>query len=75
LDVLKASPYRVGYLCTATLIPGEIVEWSSSVSYAPMHEWAVGVVLQRLFETSDAFFVVEAVAPFEADVEPALGLG
>ena len=34
-----------------------------------------GIGFQRLLEALDAFLVVEAVAPVQPDIEPALGLG
>lgn len=39
-----------------------------------MHEGAAGIALQRLLEAFDAFLVVEAVAPVQPDIEPALRL-
>jgi hypothetical protein len=35
---------------------------------------AARIEAERLFETPDAFFVIEAVTPVEADIEPSLCL-
>ncbi len=73
LDMLEAAPGRAVGLGVAMFLPGQIVEGPGGVSDAPMHHGASGIALQRLLEALDAFLVVEAVAPVQADIEPALG--
>ena len=73
LDMLEAAPGRAVGLGVAMFLPGQIVEGPGGVSDAPMHHGASGIAFQRLLEALDAFFVVEAVAPVQADIEPALG--
>ena len=73
LDMLEAAPGRAVGLGVAMFLPGQIVEGPGGVSDTPMHHGASGIAFQRLLEALDAFFVVEAVAPVQADIEPALG--
>ena len=73
LDMIEAALGRAVRLGLAMLLPGQIVEGPGRIGDAPMHERAAGVGLQRLLKTLDAFLVVEAVAPVQADIEPALG--
>jgi hypothetical protein len=71
--MLKATLGRAVGLSRAMLLPGQIVERPGGIGDALMGHRAVRIRLQRLLETLDAFFMVEAVAPVEADIEPALG--
>src|SRR6202000_2865056 len=73
LDMLEAAPGRAVGLGVAMFLPGQIVEGPGGVSDPPMHHGASGIAFQRLPKALDAFFVVEAVAPVQADIEPALG--
>ena len=54
--------------------PGEVVVRPGRVADAPMGHGTVRVGLQRLLEAGDSLLVVEAEAPVEAAVEPALGV-
>ena len=54
--------------------PGEVVVRPGGVADTPMGHGAVGVGLQRLLEAGDSLLMVEAEAPVEAAVEPALGV-
>ena len=53
-------------------VPGVVVVRPAGIGDAPMGHRAARIVLQRLAETGDGFFVVVAPGPVEAAVEPAL---
>jgi len=57
------------------LSPGEVVERAQGVGDAPMRNIASGVGLERLLKAFDPFLMVEAKAPIQSEVEPALCLG
>ena len=57
------------------LSPGEVVERAQGVGHAPMRHNASGVGLERLLKAFDPFLMVEAKAPIQSEVEPALCLG
>ncbi len=56
-------------------LPGLVVVRADGVGDAPVRHGAVGIGFQRLLEADDGFFVVVAVGPDEAAVEPGLGFG
>ena len=64
----------VGFLL-AVLAPGEVVERADRVGDAPMRHDAFGIELERLAKALDAFLPIEAVAPVQTQVEPALRFG
>ncbi len=73
LDMIETAlscPIRFGL---AMLLPGQVVEGPGAIGDAPMRHRTAWVEFQRLLKTLDALFVVEAVAPVQADIEPALG--
>ena len=63
---------RVGLLLPV-LTPGKIVEGPGAVGCAPMRHRAFGIVVEGSEEAFDAFLLVEAEAPIQTQVEPALG--
>ncbi|ESZ07858.1 hypothetical protein X736_09420 [Mesorhizobium sp. L2C089B000] len=69
-DSKRVSPAR-----SSVFLPGEVVKRPGGIGDAPMHEGAIGVRIQRLLEALYAFLMVEAVAPVQPDIEPALRLG
>ena len=73
LYVLAGAPGgRVCFLFPV-LTPGEVVEGPGAVGCAPMRHRAFGIVVEGSEEAFDAFLLVEAKAPIQAQVEPALG--
>ena len=56
------------------LPPGEVVEGAQGVGDAPMRHNAYGVGLERLLKAFDPFLMVEAKAPIQSEIEPALCL-
>jgi transcriptional regulator GlxA family with amidase domain len=57
------------------LSPGEVVEGAQGVGDAPMRHNASGVGLERLLKAFDPFLMVEAKAPIQSEIEPALQSG
>src|SRR5271154_5311595 len=55
--------------------PGEVVEGPQAIGHAPMRHDALGVGFKGLLEASDPFLMVEAEAPVQTEIEPALRLG
>ena len=62
-------------LLLAELPPGEVVERPRAVGHAPMRHDASGVGFEGLLEAFDSFLMVEAEAPIQTEIEPALRLG
>src|SRR5258708_7918199 len=56
----------------AEVAPSGVVESPGAVSDAPMRHDAIRIELERLVETLHALFLVEAEAPVQAEIEPAL---
>src|SRR5262249_7501202 len=58
----------------AEIAPGQVVERARAIGDAPMRHDAVGIELERLVKALHALFLVEAEAPVQAEIEPALRL-
>ena len=74
LDMIEAASCRLFRLGRPVLLPGQVVKGARRIGDAPMGHRAARIEAERLFETPDAFFVIEAVTPVEADIEPSLRL-
>ena len=74
LHMLEAALRRTEPLGRPLLLPGQVVKWPGRIGDAPMNHGACGVGLEGPHEALDALVVIEAVAPVEADIEPALRL-
>src|ERR1700722_18504885 len=59
-------------LLRTEIAPGQVVERPASIRDTPMGHEAVRVRLKRLSEALHTLFLIEAVAPVEAKVEPLL---
>ncbi len=62
-------------LLRTEIAPGQVVERPACVRDAPMGHEAVRVRRKRLPEALHTLFLIEAVAPVEAKVEPLLCVG
>ena len=74
LEMLEGNLGEAIGLGLAVVAPGEIVEGPRAVGDAPMRHDAIRIELERLVETLHALFLVEAEAPVQAEIEPALRL-
>ena len=74
-EVLAAELGGGVRLVLAVLAPGEVVERPAAESDSPMRHRAIGVEFESLEEALDAFLLVEAEAPIQPQIEPALRFG
>ena len=75
LEMLEGNFGEAIGLGLAVVAPGEVVEGPRTVGDAPMGHDAIRIELERPVEALHALFLVEAEAPVQAEIEPALRLG
>src|SRR5690348_227430 len=73
-DMVEAALCCLLRLGRPVFPPGQVVKGARRIGDAPMGHRAARIEAEHLFKTSDGFFVVEAVTPVEADIEPSLRL-
>ena len=61
-------------LFLAVFAPGQVVKGPGTVGDAPMSHDASGIAFERLSKALDALVLVEAEAPVQTEIEPALRL-
>ena len=75
LDVIEATPGRPVQLGLAMLLPGQVVERPAAEGHSPMRHHTIGIGLERFAEALHSFIFVEAKAPIQPQIEPALRFG
>ena len=73
--MLKGNLGEAIGLGLAVVAPGKVVEGPRAVGDAPVCHDAIRIELERLAEALHALFLVEAEAPVQTEIEPALCLG
>jgi len=73
LYVLAGAPGGRVCFFFPVFTPSKVVEGPTAVGRAPMRHRAFGVLIEGSEEAFDAFLLVEAKAPIQTQVEPALG--
>src|SRR5712691_11571152 len=73
-DMVEAVSCCLLRLGRPVVPPGQVVKGAGRIGDAPMGHRAARIEAEHLFKTPYGFFLIEAVTPVEADIEPSLRL-
>src|ERR1700757_1041976 len=70
LDMLDRQFGDVVSLDLPEIAPDQVIEWAGAVCDTPVSHDAIRIEGESSLKAFDSFFLIEAQAPFQAEIEP-----